>query len=476
MKEEKKSKKGFYCAKISAFQLAMLTVAYVASVRALAMMSEYGFSSLFYYLLAALMFLLPSALVSAELATAWPDRGGVYVWVKEALGGGWGFLAIWLQFLTNVVNLPAFLSFLAATAAYIFMPQLANNKYFLISFILVVFWGSTFISFLGMKTAGWLNTFGAITGTLVPLSIILILSMVWLGMGHKSQIVFSFKTFLPDFKHMQVGNLVFLAGLLYAFTGMETSGAHALDVENTRKNYPRGIFLATIIISLVGLGAVAIAIVVPAKNVSLIAGIMQAFTVFLTNFHLGWAVPILAFLIVAGAIGCLNSSIIGPSKGFFGAASGGEIPPILTKVNKHCMPVNMFIFQGIVVTIITMLFLLMPTINSSYWLIADTVTIIYLLMYILLFISAIVLRYKRPDAKRAYKIPGGNWGMWIVAGFGLISSVFGIVIGFFPPSQFKVGNILVYEAMILTGILFFLAVGFLIYIKRKPHWVIDIDV
>lgn len=462
-------------AKISAFQLAMITVAYVASIRALASMATYGFSSIFYYIVAACLFLLPSALVSAELATAWPERGGVYVWVKKALGARFGFLAIWMQFLSNIISLPAYLSFVATVAAYIFMPELANNKYFLISFILVVWWGSTILSFSGMKTSGWINTFGAFTGTFVPVIILLVLGLIWLIFGHASQIEFSTKTFFPQLSALNINDIVFLAGLLFSFTGMEISAAHALDVKETRKNYPKGVFLAALLVAFVGLSSISIAIVVPKNQLNIVAGIMQAFTIFLNNFHLGWAVRLIALLVVLGAIGSLNASVIGPSKGLFGSASGGEIPPILTKTNKYNMPINMLLFQAIVITILTALFLFMPTVSSSYWLIMGMVFIVYLGMYILLFISGIVLRYKFPNSERPYKIPGGNFGMWLMSGIGLASTTFGIIISFLPPSQLNIGNTLRYEIILLTGAIGFIILGLLIYAFRKPHWVVELS-
>lgn len=461
--------------KINAFQLAMITVAFMASIRFLPALAEYGFSCIFYFVLGVFMFLVPSALVSAELAAAWPGRGGVYVWVKEALGGRWGFLAIWLQFLVNIVNMPAFLSFVAATFAYVFMPQLANNKYFLIMFLLIIFWGATFISFAGMKTAGWINTFGACASVFIPVSLILIFGAVWLIMGEKSQTVLSFKTLLPNFKHIKIAHLAFLAGMLFSFAGLETSGAHALDVKDAQKNYPRGIFLAAVIIAFIGLSALSIAIVVPQQQLSLIAGIMQAFTAFFTRFHMAWAVPILAALIVLGSIAALNSTIIGPSKGLFGSATGGEIPPILTKVNKHGMPINMFIFQGIIFSIITLIFLSTHSVSSAYWFIMEIVSTLYLTMYILLFVSGIVLRYKQPHTKRPYKIPGKNFGMWLAVSLGLISVTFGIVMAFIPPAQLEIGHILIRELSIIIGIVILGGLGLLIYALRKPEWIVDTD-
>ncbi|MBN2690219.1 MAG: amino acid permease [Gammaproteobacteria bacterium] len=459
--------------KIGTFQLAMITVAYVASVRSMPTIAEYGFSCLFFYLIAALTFLVPSALVSAELATAWPERGGIYVWVKNALGQRWGFLAIWLQLLANIVGLPALLSFLAATTAYIFMPSLAHNRYFLIGFILIVFWGSTFISFFGMKTAGWINSIGATIGTLIPASIVIIMGAAWLIMGKPTQIVMSWGTLIPDVHAMHLNDLVFLAGLMYGLTGMEVSGAHALDVKDANKNYPKGIFLAVVLVLIVGFGSLSIAMVVPQHSLSLVAGVMQAFSAFFDYYHLPWMVPILATAIVIGLTGCLNSSVIGPSKGLFGTASGGDIPPFLAKLNKHGMPYNIFIAQAIVVSVISLVFLYMPSASSSYWLIMSVVSILYLLMYVLLFISGIVARYKYPDVERTYKIPGKNIGMWIVSGLGLASTIFVTSLAFFPPNQLKVGNTTTYEIMLITGVLFFIGLGFLMFAMRKPSWVIE---
>lgn len=462
-----------HAAKISAFQLAMIILAFVSSVRLLPVAAEYGFSCIFYYLVAILCFLIPSALVSAELATGWPGRGGVYVWVKEALGARWGFLAIWLQFLTNIVFLPAFLSFVAATFAYIFMPQLADNKIFLTIFILVILWGSTFVSFGGMKLAGWINTFGYVIGTLIPLIVIVLFGILWLVSGQEAQIQFTWHNFFPHFEKFRFEDLVFLSGIIFGFCGMEVAGAHAPDVKNVQKNYFRGVILSIFFVACISFGALAVATVVPQKNLSLVAGVMQAFTVFFAKFHIAWAVKLLAAFIVFGAILASNSTVIGPSKGLFGAATGGEIPPFLTKLNSYHMPVNMFIFQAIVASIMTLLILFMPAVNTSYWLIMAIVTIIYMVMYLLMFTSVVVLRYKKPDVLRGYRVPGKKVGVWLLAILGFASAIFGMIISFLPPEQIPINSTFLFETILLIGVAICLGLGLLIYALRKPHWVVE---
>lgn len=454
--------------RIGVFHLAMITVAFVASIRMFPMMAEYGLSCIVLYALATVSFLLPTALISAELATSFPSRGGIYTWVKEALPGPWGFIAVWLQMLAVVTTMPAYLSFDAATFSYVFFPELANNKSFLIIFILTVYWGITLISSFGMKTAGWLNTFGSFLGVFFPVILLIILGAAWLISGNKSNTALTTSALIPNFSFT---NIMFLSGLLFALTGMESSGSHTLDIRNLRKKYPRAMALTCLIIFLIGFGAIAIAIVIPAKDISVVSGLMQAFSIFLKSFHLDWSIPVLALMIALGSTVTLNSMIIGPCKSLLGTAKHGDIPPGLSKVNKYGMPVNLLLFQAVIVTIYTMIFIFMPTSDASYCILTSILTISYMLMYMLLFISAIVLRYKRPDIERPYKVFGGKTGMWCISGIGFISAVFGIFVSFFPPEQISPQYHLLYEIILVTGSVSVLFLGFLIYKLRRPEWI-----
>ncbi|MCK4608860.1 MAG: amino acid permease, partial [Gammaproteobacteria bacterium] len=100
---------------------------------------------------------------------------------------------------------------------------------------------------------------------------------------------------------------------------------------------------------------------------------------------------------------------------------------------------------------------------------------LYLIMYALLFASGIILRYKRPDAARTYKVPGGKLGMWIAGGVGLISVAFGLFVSFIPPDQLKIGDVFWREALIVAGIAALAGIGLLIYSLRHPSWVINTD-
>ncbi|MEG2758772.1 MAG: amino acid permease, partial [Rikenellaceae bacterium] len=99
-------------AKLSVMTLAIMNVAAVVSLRGLSAEATYGVTSAFYYLFAAIVFLIPTALIAAELASMFSDKqGGVFRWVGEAMGKRFGFLAIFLQWIESTIWFPTVLTF-----------------------------------------------------------------------------------------------------------------------------------------------------------------------------------------------------------------------------------------------------------------------------------------------------------------------------------------------------------------------------
>lgn len=457
---------------LSIFVLAMLNVAIMASLRNLPLVASYGLSSIFFFVLVAIFFLIPSALVSAELATGWSKGGGVYVWVREALGDRWGFFAIWMQWVHNVAWYPVILSFVATTLAYSFNPDLAQNKVFVVGVILVSFWGMTIFNCLGVKTSSWFSTIGVIMGTILPGLLIISLGIFWVAKGNPIKTPLSFSAIIPDFKNL--GHFVFLAGLFLAFTGLEVSSVHAAEVKNPQKNYPRAIILAAIITFTVFLlGALSIAFVIPKGEISLASGLMAAFQEFFAHYNLVWILPLVAFLLVIGAVAEVNAWIVGPVRGLYATTTHGNLPPIFHKLNKNGVPMNLLWLQAIIVTITSLIILQLPTVSASFWILSVMSAQTYLLMYILMFIAAIRLRYTRPHVPRAYKVPYKAKGIWVLSTLGILSCVFVILLGFYPPSQLNVGNLVFYEFYLILSMIVMSVIPLIIHKYRKPHWVLE---
>jgi len=457
-------------AQLSVFMLAMMNVAIIMNLRGLPMMAKEGLAMIFFLLFATIVFLLPTSLVSAELATGWPVGGGVYRWVKEAFGGRLGFIAIWLQWIQNVIWYPTILAFAAGALSYLFLnPALATNKLFNVIVILGVYWGATLMNFRGLKTSGWLTTAGVIGGTIFPAILIIGLGIAWWARGNPLEFTLTSHSIFPDFSNFR--NISFLAGVVLLFAGMEVSAVHALEVKNPKVDYPKAIFLAAVIIvAIFTLSSLAIAAVLPVGKISLTAGIMQGFKNLLHLFGVDWLLPAIGFLVAFGAIGAVTAWIIGPSKGLLATAKDGDLPPFLAHVNKNGVPTHILTVQGCIVTLITLVYLLMPNVSSAFFLLTALTAILYLIMYIMLFITAIRLRYTQPNVPRAYKVPGGNIGMWIVSGIGILGAIFAMTVGFFPPSQLKMGSPTFYVTFLVVGIVIFLGAPIIINLCKRPEW------
>jgi len=454
---------------MNVFLLAMLNLAIMTSLRNLPLVAQYGLSSLFLYCIVALFFLFPSALVSAELATGWTRTGGVYIWVREAFGPRWGFLAIWMQWVHNVTWYPAIMSFVATTLAFIFAPHLAENKLYILSVVLVGFWAMTIINLMGLKISSWFSAFCVIAGTIIPGFFILYLGINWIATGKPMQIEFTWDSALP--KLNGINDLVFLAGLFLAFSGLEVNAAHAREVQNPQKNYPRAILLAAILsFVLLSLGSISIAVAIPKQEINLVAGLMDAFIILLQPYHLDSLIPILALLITLGAIGETNAWIIGPVRGLFATSKHGDLPPFFQKLNKKAIPYNLLIFQGLIVTIASFVILFMPSTSGAFWILSALSVQIYLVMYALMFLAAIRLRYTHPHVERSYRIPHKHHGMWLIASMGFLATLFGFFLAFVPPSQLAVGNLFFYESFLIIGLVSMIVLPLLIFAFRKPEW------
>ncbi len=448
------------------FTMSMVTVAAVLSLRNLPSMADYGWSIIFYLVMACLCFFIPSALVSAELASTYPENGGVYLWVKQAFGPKWGFVAIFMQWVENLPWFPACLTFVASALAYVFNPDLATNKWFVFITILVTLWLATLLNFKGMKLSAFLSSSGVLAGTVVPGVVIILMVVVYLFMGEPVRIPFNHgESLIPD-----LGNstqLMLLAGMMVALSGMEMSSVHVTEMSNPARSFPKAILIASLVVIILSVaGSLAIAVVVPPSQLSLAAGVCQAFEDIFTSLHCKWLTPIMCFLLAYGAITMVVTWVLGPSKGVLEVAQEGYLSSFWQKRNQNDMPVRILVVQAIISSVLASAVLFMPTISNAFWIMSALTAQLYMVMYLFMFAAAIRLRYSQPDKERPYRVPGGKAGMWVVSGLAFLTSFASILCGFIPPSNVIAdgrGAVALYVGFLLVGTLFFVGVPIWLY-------------
>lgn len=436
---------------LGVFSLAMITVGSVDSIRNLPATALFGSTLVFFFCLAALLFLLPSALVSAELASNSREQGGIYVWVKEAFGPRMGCLAVWYQWVSNVIWYPTILSFVAATLGYLLAPELASNRWFLVVTIVVTFWLATFSNLLGMRTSALVANICAILGLLIPMGLIIFLGLHWLFAGQPLAVHFSAQSVLPHWQHSQMW--VALTAIMLSFCGMEIATVHGRSVHQPHRAYPWAMLIATVLllVTLLG-GSLAIAFVVPTKEISLVAGIMQTFQYYFQAFHWHGVLPVLGLMLVIGGFGGVNNWIIAPTRGLQLAADDAALPVWLKVNNRYGAPQRLLLIQAVLVSLLCAVFFIFPSINASYLWLNVLAAQLYMVMYVIMFVVAIVLRRRRRTHEHSFEIPGGKLALWVVVVAGTVSAVVTILISYLPPALLPPGSVNHYELMLVVGL------------------------
>ncbi|MES2200333.1 MAG: APC family permease [Chlamydiota bacterium] len=454
--------------KLSLFSLVMLIVTAIDSIRNLPSAALFGSALIFFFIAAALVFLIPTSLVAAELTAIFPEKGGVYHWVDRAFGDKWAMVAIWMQWINTMVWYPTILSFIAGTAAYLINPDLVDHKGYLLGCILTVFWAITFLNFFGLHFSSKINNIFGMVGTIFPMVLLIILGGVWIFLDKPLQIKVDAGTLIPSFTDSR--NWISLIAIMASFLGMELAGVHVNDIKEPQKNFPKALFIsAFFILATMVLGSLAIAFVVPGEKINLVSGVMQVLSGFFQAFHLGWLTPVLAVLIVIGSIGSIINWLISPAKGLLHAAEFGYLPLFFTKKNSKDVPCRILLAQAILVSLFCLVYLLVPSVNGFYWFLTALSTGLYMIMYILMFASALKLHHKYRDRPKVFKIPGGSLGIWFVCMLGFIGCLSTIVVSFFPPGNIEIGSNIRYIAMVGIANVLTISPVFLFYCHKRRN-------
>ena len=346
-----------------------------------------------------------------------------------------GVLAIWLQWINTMVWYPTILSFLAGTLAVLINPHLATEKTYLISVILVVFWTLTFINLRGIQTSTRFASLCGVFGMLLPMALLIIFALIWFINGHPLHIHFTATNIYPNLRHPQ--SWISLTAIITSLVGMELATVHTHKIKNSTSMFPKAILIATAIIFVtILLGSLSIAFIIPSSHINLVEGIMQAFSYYLHFYHIAFLLPVIAILILIGVTGEMINWMISPAEGLLQASKDRYLPQFFLHQNKYGVANRILMSQAILVSLLCLVIYLLPNVNAAYWLLTDLSTELYLCMYLLMFMAAIILKYKSSKPSKNLIVPYGKKGIYLLSIFGLIGSLVALVVGFIPPHQF----------------------------------------
>jgi glutamate:GABA antiporter len=443
----------------------LFCIATVLGPRWIAAAAHNGQSSISLWILAAVLFFVPTAFVVVELSTRFPEEGGLYVWAKEAFGDFHGFVAGWTYWIYTVFYFPGLLLASAAMSAYVGgagTAWLAENRTFLLAGSIIMLFVAVFLNIIGLQIGKWLQNAGGV-GTYLPLMMIVgVALLLWTRQGSVTH--FAWAAMLP---HWNWDTVNFWPQLAFAFAGLELVSAMSEEVRNPQRTFPRAIFASGALIALMYIaGTVAVLMMLPSEVVDPKSGVFQAITQGSTVLRMAAVGVIAAMLVTVGNAGGVGSTVAGVARIPFIVGIDRYLPAAFGKIHPRWKtPYISILVQAIISGVILLVAQINENTRGAYQILVDAATILYFIPFIYMYAAAIKL-YARPDRlenRSAVIIPGGRLGVCLAGGLGLFVVAVGIMLSFVPPGD--TANRFLFETKLVAGTLFSVLLGLVLYYR-----------
>ena len=415
----------------------LFNIAAVLGPRWIAAAAHNGPSSVSLWLLAALLFFVPTALVINELSSRFPAEGGLYVWTKEAFGDFHGFVAGWNYWIYTVFYFPGLLLASAAMSAYILGQRGAlytEDRAFLlvVSFLMLVV--AVGLNIIGLNIGKWLQNAGGV-GTYLPLVILAAFAAI-LAFRHGSVTHFAWTNVRPAWNWDTVN---FWSQIAFAFTGLELVSAMSAEVRDPRRTLPRGVYAAGALIALIYVaGTIAVLSLVPAPQVSPTSGAFHAVTIGSVALKIGFAGILAAVLVTIGNAGGVGATVAGVARIPFVAGIDRYLPRAFGKIHPRWKtPYVAIIVQAVVSAAVLLISQINESTRGAYLVLIDAAIILYFIPFLYMYAAAIKLAYRRDRAlnPQAVLIPGGKVGVWLAGSAAFLVTLLSIVVSVLPPGD-----------------------------------------
>jgi amino acid transporter len=441
----------------------LFNIATVLGPRWIAAAGHNGTSSISLWVLAAVFFFVPGALVINELSSRFPEEGGLYAWSREAFGPFHGFIAGWTYWIYTVFYFPGLLLASASMSAYIVGGRgaaLAQDRTFLLVVSLSMLVVAVLLNIIGLNVGKWLQNAGGI-GTYVPLLMLAGIAAI-VCFRHGSATHFTVSNMLPAWNWDTVN---FWSQIAFAFTGLELVSAMSEEVRDPRRTLPRAVFGAGALIALMYIaGTFAVLSLVPAADLDPQSGVFHAITVGSVALRLGLLGMLAAILVTVGNAGGVGSTVAGIARVPFVVGIDRYLPAAFGKIHPRWKtPYVSILVQAIVSGAILLGSQINETTRGAYQFLIDAAIILYFIPFLYMFAAVIKLarRKDRKENPHAVLVPGGIAGVWICGGLGFIVVLIGILVSLVPPGDSS--NKLGFELKLVAGTVASILLGLALY-------------
>lgn len=420
--------------------LVLFNIAAVVGIRWLAAAAHTGPGSITLWLLAAGLFFVPLALAVAALSKRFPEEGGIYVWTRRGFGDWHGFLCGWCYWLSNVFYFPSLLLAgvgMAATAL-----GFAENRIAILTTALAILWIASITNIVGMGVGKWTGNLGGLSTYLGGALLV--------GMGLVTWTRFGSATPLRLLPEWNLDKLNFWSQVVFAFGGLELGAIMGGEIRNPEKTVARAAWIAGLSIAAFYIaGTLAMLVLLPPDQVSVVTGLVQAAAAAGTRLGLGWPPLVLAFAIGLGVTGQLGAWIAGSARLPFVIGIDHYLPPIFSRLHPRWRTphLSILILSG-ACTVFVIAMQAGENLRIGYQLLVDMTVVTYFVPFLYLFGAA----WK--NGQRASSM----------AGLGM--TTLGIVLSFVPPPD--VSSVWVFEGKLAGGFGLIAVMGRLCFQRFRP--------
>jgi amino acid transporter len=443
----------------------LFNIATVLGPRWIAAAAHNGTSSISLWLLAAVFFFVPSALVINELSSRFPNEGGLYVWSKEAFGDFHGFVAGWCYWIYTVFYFPGLLLASASMSAYVIGERgaaLEHNRAFLLWVSLGLLLVAVVLNIIGLNIGKWLQNAGGVSTYVPLLMLVAVGGFLWLRTGSVTH--FTRANMMPVWNWDTVN---FWSQIAFAFTGLELVSAMSAEVRDPQRTLPRAVYAAGVLIAAMYIvGTLAVLALVPSGDVSATSGVFHAITVGSVALKIGFFGILAAVLVTIGNAGGVGSTVAGIARVPFVVGIDRYLPAAFGKIHPRWKtPYVSILVQAIVSGLILLISQINETTRGAYQFLVDAGIILYFIPFLYMFAAAIKLakRRDRHENLHAVLIPGGMPVVWLISSIGFLIVLVGIAVSLVPPgdSADKFG----FEMKLVGGTVVAIAIGLTLYFR-----------
>src|SRR5438445_2974447 len=441
----------------------LFNIATVLGPRWVAAAAHNGTSSISLWILAALLFFVPSAMVINELSSRFPEEGGLYVWAKEGFGNFHGFVAGWNYWIYTVFYFPGLLLASAAMSAYIIGENgaaLSQNRMFLLSVSVGMLVVAVGLNIIGLNIGKWLQNAGGVSTYLPLLALLGIAAILWMKQGPVTH--FTRANMLPVWNWDTVN---FWSQIAFAFSGLELVSAMSQEVRNPQKTLPRAVYASGVLIAgMYIVATVAVMALVPAAEISTTSGVFHAITVGSIALKIGVLGIIAAVVVTVGNAGGVGSTVAGIARVPFVVGIDRYLPEAFGKIHPRWKTPHISILVQAVVSGAILLFSqINETMRGAYQFLVYAAIVLYFIPFLYMYAAAIKLagRKDRWENPQAVLIPGGKVGVWIAGGLGFLVVLGGIAVSLVPPGD--ASDKLGFELKLVGGTLAAIVLGLVLY-------------